>query len=386
MRAHHSPARRGFSLAEMMIAVTLMVMVFAIAVPFFRAQTRAMARSAGTFDAQQNLDAAALRLDQELRATGNTGDTIAQPSLVQAQGDAITINADLVSRTSLVNGAYYLDSSADAGVVEALTRLTPVTLPRSSWTYPGDSASWVAGAAETVSFWVEPDTGGAFAGPAGTWRMMRRVNRAAATPVARGILYDPAQPVFTYFVRDSSGRLRQVPAAQLPLRHADHIHRGVGEQLASRRIDSIRVVRVRLTTVHRDAQRGDVQRTMERTIRMPNMGIARYSTCGDRPASPVLLVADSLDAVNRTLRLRWSASGDEGAGDNDVERYTLFRRPAAASQFGADPLASVAGAAMSTYGYVDTAVPAGSWVYGVAAMDCGQLLSTIRASGSITMP
>lgn len=386
MRARALRPRRGFSLAEMMIAVTLMVMVFAIAVPFFRAQTRAMARSAGTFDAQQNLEAAALRLDQELRATGNTGDTIAQPSLVQAQVDAITLNADLVSRTTLVNGAYYLDSSADAAVVEALTRFTPVALPRSAWTYPGDTASWTAGAAETVSFWVEPDTGGAFAGPAGTWRLMRRVNRAAPTPVARGILYDGTQPVFTYFVRDSSGRLRQVPTAQLPLRHVDHIHRSTGEQLASRRIDSIRVVRVRLTTVHRDPQRGDVQRTMERTIRMPNMGIARFQTCGDRPAAPVLLLADSLDTANRTLRLRWSSSADEGAGDGDVERYTLFRRPASATQFGADPLASVAGAAVGNYSYVDTGVPAGNWVYGVAAMDCGQLLSTIRASGPVTMP
>lgn len=376
--------RRGFSLAEMMISVTLVVMVFAIAIPFFRSQTRAMARTAGQFDAQMNGANGILRLDTELRAAGNYLEPDSQPALVQAAADAITFNADLVSRTTTVGGAFYIDSSATSATVEALTRLTPLTLPRSTWTYPGDTARWTGGPAETVSFWVEPDTGGAFAGPAGTWRLMRRVNRGTPVSVSRGILYTVGDPIFRYFVRDSSGRLREVPAAQLPLRHVDHMHKAMTEQAMSKRIDSIRVVRVKLTTTYRDARQGDVRRVVERTIRMPNLGIARFTTCGTAPTAPTILVTVP-DLVGRTVRLDWQPSSDETGGQRDVERYSIFRRPAAAAVFGGDPAGTVAGGA-SAYTWVDEDVPPGTWVYGVSAMDCGQLVSPKLQSAGVLMP
>jgi type II secretory pathway component PulJ len=382
--AARAAERRGFTLAEMMISVTLMMMVFGIAVPFFRAQTRAMARTSGQFDAQMNGANALLRLDTDLRAAGNYLEPDSMPAIVQAAADAITFNADLISRTTTAHGAYYIDSTASTGAVDALTRLTTVTLPRSTWTYPGDTARWVGGPAETVSFWVEPDTGGAFAGPAGTWRLMRRVNRTAAVPVARGLLYTPTDPIFRYFVRDSSGRLRQVLTTQLPLRHVDHQHKTLGEQAMSRRIDSIRVVRVKLTTTFRDAQQGDVQRIVERTIRMPNLGISRFTSCGTAPTSPSGLVVTP-DAAARTVQFDWSPSADETAGQRDVERYSIFRRPAAATQFSGDPVGTVAAGA-NAYTWVDQDVPPGTWVYGVAAMDCGQLLSSRILSPTVAMP
>lgn len=385
-RASRRPVRTrsGFTLAEMMIAVTLMLMVFAIAIPFFRAQTRAMARTAGQFDAQMNASNGVLRLDTELRAAGNYLEPDSMPALVQAAGDAITFNADLVSRTTTVTGAFYVDSSAPSTTVDALLRTTPVTLPRSTWVYPGDTARWTGGPAETISFWMEPDTGGAFAGPAGTWRLMRRVNRAEPVPVARGILYSAADPIFRYFVRDSSGRLREVPTGQLPLRHVDHMHKPQAEQSMSRRIDSIRVVRVKLTTTHRDPRQGDVQRVLERTIRMPNLGIARFTTCGTAPAAPTTLVVTP-DPAARTVQFDWMPSPDEGGGQQDVERYSIFRRLAASTAFGGDPVGSVAGGAGS-YTWMDQDVPPGSWIYGIAAMDCGQLLSPRLQSATVVMP
>ena len=47
------PRRNGFSLVEMIFAISITVLVFSIAVPFFRAQTRAMDAGAGRLDAFQ---------------------------------------------------------------------------------------------------------------------------------------------------------------------------------------------------------------------------------------------------------------------------------------------------------------------------------------------
>jgi prepilin-type N-terminal cleavage/methylation domain-containing protein len=385
MRPVHLRSRRGFTLAEMMIAVTLMLMVFAIAIPFFRAQTMAMTRASGQFDAQLNASTAMMRLETELRSAGNFIEPDSQPAMVQAAADAMTFNADLVSRSSTLQGAFFLDSAADVAAVSALTRATRVTLPRSSWTYPGDTARWTSGVAETISFWVEPDTGGAFAGPPGTWRLMRRVNQLPPTIVARGIVYSTTDPVFRYFVRDATGHLRQIPTVFLPLRHEDHIHKSRGERLSSMRIDSIRVVRVRLTFLHRDPRGGDVRRVVERTIRMPNLGIARYSSCGTAPTVPVGVVVSPPDPVTRTVRLDWSPSTDESGGQQDVERYTIYRRATGTTDFSGDPIGTVAAGA-GAYTWEDQEVPPGTWVYGIAAMDCGQLLSPKVAAPAVVMP
>lgn len=95
-----SMRRGGFTIVEMIFAVSITVLVFSIAVPFFRAQTRAMDAGAGRMDAFQSARYAVWRIEADLRTAG--GD-IGQPVIVQAAPFAIAFNADRQGRTSTLD-------------------------------------------------------------------------------------------------------------------------------------------------------------------------------------------------------------------------------------------------------------------------------------------
>src|ERR1017187_8913994 len=79
--------RAGFTLIEMMMAVLLTMLVFAITIPFFRNQTMALDGGAGRLAAMQNARYAQSAIDRELRLAGcATG----QPIIVQAAAFSVT--------------------------------------------------------------------------------------------------------------------------------------------------------------------------------------------------------------------------------------------------------------------------------------------------------
>ena len=85
------------------------------------------------------------------------------------------------------------------------------------------------------------------------------------------------------------------------------------------------------------------------------------------------------------VTVTWSKSADEGAGEKDVERYSIFRRrPAGAFS---EPIASIP-AGTANYSFVDTDVgEAGEqWVYGVTTQDCTPSVSPMGATGTVTVP
>src|SRR5215208_5991362 len=127
--------RRAFTLAEMMIAITLMLLVFAVAVPFFRTQARAVENASGRSEARQNVRYAINAIDRDLRVAG-VGVVDAQPMLVYASPTAVTFNADLVSRDKDDVSAVYYDADADAASVGVLRRGDAITLPGSTLRYP----------------------------------------------------------------------------------------------------------------------------------------------------------------------------------------------------------------------------------------------------------
>src|SRR3712207_376676 len=154
-------ARTGFTLIETMIAVTLLLAIFTVAVPFFRIQARTVGAQAGRMDAQQNVRYAASTVERELRVAG-VGVVEKQPMIVQADAYALTFNTDLVTRDSLDPQAVYFDSDVDSSTTVVLPHTTPVTLPRSARSYPESTYFAAAGLrskAETISFWVEVDVG-----------------------------------------------------------------------------------------------------------------------------------------------------------------------------------------------------------------------------------
>jgi len=96
----HSPrpiphARRGFTLAEMIMATTMLGLFGASAITFYLRSVRSVTDTAGRNDAQQNASYALDFLDHDIRIAG-TGLSTGQPLLIEATGQAIAFNGDLL--------------------------------------------------------------------------------------------------------------------------------------------------------------------------------------------------------------------------------------------------------------------------------------------------
>jgi len=91
LNSQHS--RTGFTLLELVIAITVLGIVLALTVPFFRTQVQAFGNVSGRDDAQQNARYGVSMIDRELRIAG-IGVVDPQPMIVQASPNAITFNVD----------------------------------------------------------------------------------------------------------------------------------------------------------------------------------------------------------------------------------------------------------------------------------------------------
>lgn len=370
---------------EMIISMTLTVGILGFVVPFFISNVRTMASHSRRMDAFQNARFAASTIDRELRVAGS-GVVSSQPLIVQADSMSITFNVDLVSRSATDAGAVYYDPDADAGGVSVLLPATAVTLPRSARTYPDTSYTQMGGApstAETISYWVEPDTA---ADAGGLSALYRRVNNLPATLVARGLVIVPGTPVFRYFRADTIGRLVEIPRTTLPIYHTAKIHGSLSDTLLSALTDSIRLVRLSFSARSTDRQGRVSTRTIETAVRIMNSGLLHFSTCGETPifSSAVTATIDN-STPPAVVVLSWSRSVDEGTGEKDVERYAVFRRRSTVADF-SEPIASVP-AGNTSYQFTDSDVESGDqWVYGVAAEDCSGQLSPILTTITVTVP
>lgn len=374
--------RRAFTLIEILVAMTVMITLLSVAVPFFRVQVRSVGANAGRMDAHLNAQFAVNSIDRDLRVAG-AGIVDAQPLVVYAAANAITFNADLVSTDPGDPGAVYFDPDIVTSLTTVLPRERRVTLPLSATTYP-DSTYWMSAGlpsrAETISYWIEPDPNG----PSGTYAMYRRVNDGVPTMVAKA-LRPSSDPIFRYFTVDSAGRQVEIAQTRLPLMHFAPIHGSPGDTARSALTDSIRSVRVALEGIYSDPDKGLVTRTSRTGVRIMNSGLVRQSSCGEQPLPAIGLTATLSSANPPQITISWSPSQDENTGERDVQRYALFRREAASPDWG-DPFASVAGG-LATYSYVDGNVQFNqTWAYAVSAQDCTPANSDIVVSNAVVTP
>jgi hypothetical protein len=213
--------------------------------------------------------------------------------------------------------------------------------------------------------------------------MFRRVNDLAPTVVAKSIVVQSGQPLFRYFKTGATGATQEITT--LPLRHFSPVHGANGDTAASAMTDSVRSVRVRISSVYRDALGDSAIRTVEGYIRLLNSGLVNFSSCGEPPLGTNLGAALVWVSGSPQVRLTWAPSVDDGAGENDVERYALFRRAAGAVDWG-EPFASIP-AGLATYALMDSDVQSGQqWEYGVMSQDCTPSSSGITAIGPVTIP
>jgi prepilin-type N-terminal cleavage/methylation domain-containing protein len=374
-------ARPAFTLLEMLVAMSLTLMIFAAAVPFFRVQLRSLSRNAGRLDAQQNIRFALASIQRELRVAGG-GVVDAQPMIVQAAANAITFNVDLVTKDSSDPGAVYFDQDADGDITTSLTALNAIKLPSTGTKYP-DTTYWesrgLTSRAETISYWLAADPEND-----GQYILYRRVNDEDSTIVSTGIMLKSGESLFSYYRLDDDGDPVAISPSSLPLVHTAKIHGSPQDTAASAMTDQIRKVVVNLYGTMTDPDTHQpVTRHLRGEVRLLNAGLVRHPTCGEQPIGATLTA--TADTSGTFVTLTWDASTDEATGEKDVERYLIFRRPADQANYG-DAIMDVA-AGLSQYTKIDSNVQPGEhWIYGLVAEDCTPSSSSVSESDPGPIP
>src|SRR5579862_8571048 len=110
----------------MLIAVTMMLLIFAMVVPFLQTHMHTVGQSAGNLDALQNARFTQNAIDRELRVAG-AGVVPQQSFIVQAAPMSVTFNAALVTADSSDPTAVYYDPHVDTSTTHALPALQAVT-------------------------------------------------------------------------------------------------------------------------------------------------------------------------------------------------------------------------------------------------------------------
>jgi type II secretory pathway component PulJ len=384
MRTIRSHRRAGVTLIEMMIAIVLFVLVFGLAVPFFRYQARSVSASAGRLDALQNARYAQSAIDRDLRISG-IGIVQAQPMIVQADGFAVTFNADLATKDINDPMSIYYDADMDSSGTDAMNNLNKVTLPLSSKTYPDSNymSGPVASPAETIQYWLTRDSS---ASRSDQYILYRRVNNLTQKIVAKGIIVPSGQNFFQYMKPNSVGGLDSIRASKLPLFHTAPIHGSPADTGSSALTDSIRVVRMTVTGLYNDPDKGAIMKTVVSSTKLLNAGMSRSSVCGDKPIAVTNATATRWPPAGTPTKvtISWSSSLDQDAGEKDVARYMIFKKKTSSSDWGS-PIADLA-ASQTNYTLDDTSLSSGVWMWGVIAQDCSPSNSAVTNTGAINVP
>lgn len=373
--------RDGFTLVEMLIALTVFGIVITIVMSFLGSTMRAFADGSRRVDSANTLLFVTGALQRDLRTVG-TNVPVGQPSLVYAGRDVVVYNADYVSNVG-DPFAVIQDPNAPAGQVSALAKAVAITIPGTAVTYP--DTNYVNSPAETIMYYFRPDSSTA---REDDLVLFRRVNAAAPEVVSENIVRMPDRPLLEYLrlVPDSTGtRLGQVPNDSLPLFHSAPIHLSAADSGRFAVIDSIRGVRFNLGVTNGRTGADEQVLLHSSTVWLRNTGHTVQRTCGSPPIYNGGLTATLRAETGKwVIDLTWNAAVDETGGEEDVLRYVIWRRlitePASP-----DPYLSIPGGDAS-YTYTDRAVELGQTLeYTIAAQDCTPSLST-KVSAVVVVP
>lgn len=375
--------RAGFTIIELLVAMSVTLVIVAVAAPLYTAQTRAVNTTAGRTDATRSATFAVDAIEQDLRNTG-VGAFDGQPFIVRSAIDAVSFNANMVTARTNDLVAVFYDPDADSSALGALSPSTSVTLPNSSITYP--TASYVSNA-ETISYYVKPDSGVSPIAGGQKVILYRRVNRQPEEVIARNLIRTSTLPVFRYYKRSPAGTLTEVAGGSLPIYHSVAKHGTAADTGATAAIDSIAIVKVNLIAMYKDPRGATVIDTVVRDIRIANQGLLQRSQCGEVPLVPgsPLATIVPLGGLN-AVKLDWSASTDELAGERDVEMYAVYRRVQGSLDWG-EPIANVPGAGIAMLSYVDNTVSTATiYQFTITALDCTPAPSAFTPLVTIAVP
>jgi prepilin-type N-terminal cleavage/methylation domain-containing protein len=375
--------QRGFTLVELLIAMTVFAIVLAGSMQALSYQSRGFSRGTDEMGILQNLRYGAEQLDQDLRMAGaNAPDR--QPSLVYAGPSSFAYNADITSNVVGDISAVYVDPDANAGEVSAFPLGSATTVPTSAFTYP--LFDFNTSNAETVIYWFSAD-GSTTRGD--DFVLNRRVNTRADEVLVRGVLAPTAGNFFKYYYLNEtvvgSPTVDSVPTAWGALAHTAPQHGVVPDVGNTARIDLLRAVEVRFRVTNNRPGTAERIRAISATIPLPNVGAKKLQTCGDAPLFSSAITATYTTASGPRVVLTWPASVDEATGEKDIIRYVVWRKAPAAALWG-DPYNSIS-SGLANYSWPDTDIVAGAqYHYAVSAQDCTPSVSGKRISNTVTIP
>jgi len=385
---HSARGRHGWTLVELIVAITIFGVVITAAVGFAAKQNTAFQSALLRLNALRNLRYAISSLDQDLQTLG-TNVPASQPTLVYGGTDVVTFSADYASNVANDPFSVYHDPDAPAGQVSA--PLAPFVIPTTGITAADTTyevAPGVPSPAEMITFFLSPDTS---TSRTDDYILYRQVNDGPPESLARNLVHEGTQPFFSYLreAQDSTGQkvVTAVPDSLVPVHHTAKIHLSAADTGRSALADSIRAIRVVMGATN--GLTGDQERLVEltRLIPLPNAGFGVMSTCGSPPILGVGLSATPITLTGGApaVQLTWSPSTDETGGEQDVVGYVLWRREASATGWG-DPFRNLP-AGLTAYSYQDATVKAGhTYQYALAAEDCTPSLSTLVQSGMVYVP
>lgn len=379
--------RRGWTLVELIIAITIFGVVVTAAVGFAAKQNTVFQAALLRLNGLRNLRYAITSLDQDLQTLG-TNVPAAQPTLVYGGANVVTFSADYASNVANDAFAVYQDPDAPAGQVSAPA--APFVIPTTGVTAADTTYEvrpGVPSPAEMITFFMLPDTSTA---RTDDYILYRQVNGGTPESLARNLIHMGTRPFFSYLreTQDSTGQtvITAVPDSLVPLHHSAAIHLSSADTGRSALTDSIRAIRVALGATN--GLTGDQERQVEltRLIPLPNAGFGVMSTCGSAPVLGVALSASLISVSGApAVRLAWSPATDETGGELDVVRYVIWRREAGATGWG-DPFRAIP-AGLTAYTYQDATVePGKTYQYALAAQDCTPTLSPLAQSGLVSIP
>jgi len=389
--------RRGMTLIEMLIAITVFSIVLGSALGFISKQSRALDQNSVDMGMLQNLSFAGTLVEQEIRTNGSNV-PFKQPTVLYAGTTTFIFNADYASNTDSLYTVYY-NPGLPAGQVNALLASQRFALPGTTpvFMYP-DSTYFAEGqpginsSAETIAWFFQLDP--ATPDPV-DYLLLRQVNDQPAEVVIRNVVQTAGRNFFRYYYKripatgTSRATLDTVPTAWMPVRHTWAIHGSAADTAASARADSLAVVEVAFSVTNGLTGAQLRSRAISFMVPMPNVGTKKVTSCGDIPILGTTVNATwVIDALatppDTSMVLTWNPAVDETGGELDVRTYVIWRRNIGSVVWG-DPLASVPAGAVAPSFADETAVPIipPGYEYGLAAQDCTPSLSTMT---TVTAP
>lgn len=392
---HLVRARRGVTLAELLVTLAIFGVVGTSAIGFLLAQTKGYRVTSNRSEQIQNGRFGRDVLRQEIRTAG-TNTTDYQPVVVYANDSVFAFNSDLTTNrvdSARFTGAIYTDLFASNAEVSSFDLGSARVIPGSTFTYPlanYSSVAGTAGEAETIIFRFVRDTGST---NSADFMLLRQVNAGAPEMIASGLRKVGSRAFFRYWYDPSRYNtaltdLDTVPSAWFPLAKTVAL-RGFTPDTGiatTTRIDQIRAVEVSYEATR---PRTSGNELVNYQVPLPNAAVDRQARgCGRTPIAPsspsAAWVLDSSAVI-----LTWARAADDAGGESDAVRYVLWRKITGASTWGS-PLATLSvNSATSTYRYKDGGVDPGfgrSYQYALAVQDCTPNLSAIAASANVVVP